>query len=210
MQVSERIPSEPHRRLRKAPWREAPLAALDFETTGLDFGRDAIVSFGVVPVTGGRVVVGRSVHQIVVPEVPSSVLSMKLHEILPRDLLAAPPLEIARETLHEAIDGRFLLTWYSDVEVAFLGRIFGGRRRDWIRRTIDVRELALEAENVHGFPGVGFSLTATAERYGVPVTNPHEALDDALVTAQLFLVLASRLAGRGYRRAGHFLRLTRA
>jgi DNA polymerase III epsilon subunit-like protein len=31
---------------------------------------------------------------------------------------------------------------------------------------------------------------------GVPVANPHEAFDDALVTAQLFLVLAPKVPGR--------------
>ena len=30
----------------------------------------------------------------------------------------------------------------------------------------------------------------------MPVSDPHDALDDALVTAQLFLVLAGRLPGR--------------
>jgi DNA polymerase III epsilon subunit-like protein len=39
----------------------------------------------------------------------------------------------------------------------------------------------------------GYGLSATAQRFGVPVDNPHEALDDALVTAQLFLVLVGKL-----------------
>jgi DNA polymerase III subunit epsilon len=191
-------------------WRSVPFAALDFETTGLDLDKDAIVSFGVVPVLEGRVVVGQSVHQLVVPEVPSSVLSMKVHQILPQDVIEAPPLEVAREQLRRAIEHKFLLTWYADVEVAFLGRIFGGRRREWIRRTIDVRELALVAEDVQGFPGVRFSLSAMADRYGVPVASPHEALDDALVTAQLFLILAAKLRGQGYTRVKHLLGATRA
>lgn len=191
-------------------WRSAPFAALDFETTGLDYDKDSIVSFGVVPVLEGRVVVGKCVHQLVVPEVASSALSMKMHQILPQDLLEAPPLEVAREQLRRAIEHLFLLTWYADVEVAFLGRIFGGRRREWIRRTIDVRELALLAEDFQGFPGVRFSLSAMADRYGVPVASPHEALDDALVTAQLFLILAAKLRKQGYTKVKHLLGATRA
>ena len=208
MPVSGPLPAAPHRGLRRAAWHGAPFAALDFETTGLDYEKDAIVSFGVVPVLGGRVIVGQGVHQLVVPEVPSSAVSMKVHHILPQDLVEAPPLEVAREQLREAIEHRFLLTWYADVEVAFLGRIFGGKRRTWIGRTIDVRELALVAEDVRGFPGVRYSLSATAERNGVPVASPHEALDDALVTAQLFLVLAAKLGEQGYTKVKHFLALT--
>ena len=66
------VPPPPPRRLRRRGWREAEFAALDFETTGLDRRRDAIVSFGVVPVRRGRVVLGQAVHQLVVPEIPSS------------------------------------------------------------------------------------------------------------------------------------------
>jgi DNA polymerase III epsilon subunit-like protein len=56
---------------------------------------------------------------------------------------------------------------------------------------------------------VRFTLSATAERYGVPAENPHVALDDALVTAELFLVLATKLEERGFGRTSSFLRLTR-
>ena len=202
------VPAPPHRSLRGRTWREVEFASLDFETTGLDRGRDAIVSFGVVPIRGGRVLVGRSVHQLVVPEVPSSPASMKVHRILPLDLSEAPPLEVARERLREALEGRFLLAWFADLEIAFLGRIFGGRRRRWVRRTVDARQLLIEFEQAK--PDVRESLAAAAGRYGVPVASPHEALDDAMVTAQLFLVLASQLEERGFGSVRRLIRLTRA
>ena len=75
-------------------------------------------------------------------------------------------------------------------------------------RTIDVRQMAIELE--HMDRDVRQSLSSAAERYGVPVANPHEALDDAMVTAQLFLVLASRLEQRGFGSTRSFLRLTEA
>lgn len=203
-----RIPTAPPRRLRRRPWRDAEFAALDFETTGLDLARDAVVSFGVVPVCGGRVVVGEGIHQLVAPDVPSSPVSMKIHRILPRDLAEAPPLDRARDRLGAALDGRYVLAWYAGVELAFLERMFGGRRRAWVRRTVDVRDLAIAVEGAD--PDVRFGLSSTAARYGVPVANPHEAFDDALVTAQLFLVLVSRLEARGLGSVRSLLRLTSA
>lgn len=196
----------PRRSLRRAHWRRAPFTALDFETTGLDYERDAIVSFGAVPVRDGRVVVGGSVHQLVSSAVPSSPASMKVHRIVPRDLDLAPALDEASASLGAALEGRFLLTWYADVELAFLRRTFGGRPRSWASRTVDVRLLAVELERAD--PETRFGLSATAERYGVPVARPHEALDDALVTAQLFLVLATKLEARGFGSVRSFLRLT--
>ena len=113
-------PRSPDRGVRRRPWREAPYAALDFETTGLDYARDTIVSFGVVPVNSGRVVVGEAVHQLVDPAVPPSPASQRVHELRPQDLAGSPPLEAAREMLGRAIDGRFLpLTPALRVAVAF-------------------------------------------------------------------------------------------
>jgi DNA polymerase-3 subunit epsilon len=184
----------PSRFVRRRSWRDAEFVSLDFEATGLDFARDAIVSFGVVPVRGGRVVLAQAQHQLVDPDVAPSVSSQKIHQLRPQDLAGAPRLEQARLALREAIHGRYLLVWYADVEVNFLSTIFGGSAARWRRRTIDVRNLAIEAD---GAPSsarsdYGYGLTWSAGRLGVPVASPHDALDDALVTAQAFLVLATR------------------
>lgn len=204
-----RLPSAPPRALRRVSWRRAPFAALDFETTGLDRSRDAVVAFGVVPVDGARVRYGEGLERYVLPPVPSTSRAIGVHEILPQELVGAPTMEEARGTLSACLRGRFLITWFADVEVAFLARIFRSSERAWRRRTVDVREMALALEGERR-PGVRFSLSAVAQRYGVPVARPHEALEDALVTAQLFLVLAARLEERGRGSVRSLLRLTRA
>jgi DNA polymerase-3 subunit epsilon len=187
--------ARPSRRHLRRSWRDAGFASLDFEATGLDFSRDTIVSFGAVPVRGGRVVLADAVHQLVDPEIPPSASSQKIHELRPQDLAGAPRLEQAKHVLRDAIRGRYLLVWYADVEVHFLSAIFGKSTRSWRRRTIDVRNLAIEADGAprSARADFGYGLTWTAERLGVPVANPHDALDDALVTAQAFLILATRL-----------------
>lgn len=205
--LSGRRPRRPARSRRRGSWRQAEYAALDFETTGLDHRRDAIVSFGVVPVRGGRVVIGEAVHELVRPNVPSSPESMRVHGILPGDLANARSLPEAAETLRRALDGRFLITWFASVEIAFLRRMYGGRR-SWINQTIDVRQMVIELERLS--QDVRQSLSSAAEHYGVPVANPHEALDDAMVTAQLFLVVAARLEARGSLSTRRLLSLTRS
>ena len=47
-----------------------------------------------------------------------------------------------------------------------------------------------------------------ATALGLPVVDPHHALGDAVTTAQVFLVLASRLSGRGYDTARSLVDLT--
>jgi DNA polymerase III subunit epsilon len=191
-----RLPRRPRRAL-GVGWRRAEYAALDFETTGLDLQADTIVSFGVVPVSDGRVLMTGALHQLIDPAVPPSPRSQTIHQLRPKDLLGAPSLDEARGALREALDGRYLLTWFAEVELNFLVAIFGGKTRMWKHRTVDVRNLAIAAD---GAPDElrrqpGYGLSATARRYGVPVSSPHEALDDAVVTAQLFLVLVGKQPG---------------
>jgi DNA polymerase-3 subunit epsilon len=188
-----RPPSRPHRAWGLG-WRQAEYASLDFETTGLDLQSDTIVSFGVVPVSRGRVLMTGALHQLIDPAIPPSPRSQTIHQLRPKDLAGAPKLEQARGALSEALDGRYLLTWFADVELNFLRAIFGGSARMWERRTVDVRNLAIAAD---GAPAAlrrkpGYGLSATAQRFGIPVSSPHEALDDAVVTAQLFLVLVEK------------------
>jgi DNA polymerase-3 subunit epsilon len=169
--------------------------SLDFEATGLDLRRDTIVSFGTVPIRMGRIELGGAVYQLVDPgEVPPSKESITVHGLRPVDLRGAPSIEATRRALGAAIDGRFLVTWWAGVEASFLAKIFGGGVRGWLRRAIDVRDLVIALE---GETARQLTLTTAAQRFGVPVANPHHALDDALVTAQLLLVTASRLGRRG-------------
>jgi DNA polymerase-3 subunit epsilon len=190
-------PTAPPAAWRKMPWNKVPFASLDFEATGLDFSKDTIISFGVVPVTAGRIDVGDAVYQLVDPvDVPFDRQAIGVHMLRPVDLVDAPSLEAARDALRSALGGRFLITWFVEVEAAFLDKIFGGGRKRWMRRAVDVRKL------VASFEGDGhgeLTLAACAERYKIPVADPHHALDDALVTAQLFLVMARKLADSGMR-----------
>ncbi len=206
--MSAERPAGPPSSARRTPWTRAEFAALDFEATGLDFTRDTIISFGVVPVREGRVVLSEAIYELVDPDVQPSPESIKVHGLRVQDLAGAPSLAEAREDLRAALDGRFLITWHGEVEAAFLDKVFGGGRRSWLRRSVDVRRLvvALERRDSRLGRAEDYTLVATADRYGVPVASPHHALDDALVTAQLFLILATRLADHGYRTVRSLLR----
>jgi DNA polymerase-3 subunit epsilon len=197
---------------RRRAWHEARYAALDFETTGLDLRTDTVVSFGVVPVDGARVVMRGAMHQLIEPHIPPSPRSQTIHELRPQDLAGSPTIDEARASLRTALQGRILLVWFAEVELNFLKVIFGGAARGWRRRTIDVRSVAMA---VDGIPPSqrdqrGYPLSGTARRYGIPVEDPHEALDDAVVTAQLFLVLASKVPGKPRPRVRDLLELGKA
>jgi DNA polymerase III subunit epsilon len=201
-------PVPPSRIYRRRPWRDAPLAALDFETTGLDLRRDSIVSFGVVPVQGGQVLLHRSAYREVAPSAPLTHASIAIHQLRPVDLADAPDVDRARAELAEALDRRYVLAWVAEVETGFLARLFRTPRWTWRRRTVDVARLWIALERLEGRRASrSVSLVAACGQHGVPVESAHNALDDAAMTAQLFLVIATKLARfGGYDALGALLR----
>ena len=204
-------PNAPERRSRRGDWRSAELVALDFETTGLDLDRDEVISFGLIPVLGGRIDLSGQLYQEVAPDVEPSRSSIPIHHLRAQDLATAPAMQEVADALRGALSGRFILAWAAEVEIAFLRKVFGGGRRAWRRRTIDVRTLIMAVERPSGDAGRGpgyYALSAAATRFGVPVEQTHHALDDAFMTAELFLVAANALEARGRGSIRDLLRIT--
>jgi DNA polymerase-3 subunit epsilon len=191
-----RLPARPLRSSRRAPWREAAFIALDFETTGLDPARDDVISFGLVPIDGGRIDLSAAQYREVVPRVEPRHSSIRVHHLRTQDLASAPPMAEVVDGFRQALAGRVILAWAARVEISFLKRIFGGLDWRWRSRTIDVRTLIMAIERDAGTLNVSepgrYSLASAAARYGVPVEETHHALDDAFMTAELFLVAATR------------------
>jgi DNA polymerase III subunit epsilon len=195
-------------RQRRLSWREATYGALDLETTGLDAQRDAIVSFGVVPVERARVRLDAATYQVVDPGIEMSARSITLHGIRPVDLKDAPPFAEVADELRSALWRRVILAWTSWVEAGFLKSALGGRTRSWLRHVIDVRLLTEWLDRLEGRsppPAHVETLAATASRMGVPPDREHHALWDSFVTAELFIVVASRLEQLGHDRLRTFL-----
>lgn len=175
-------------------WREVPWAVVDLETTGLDPRRDEIVSFGVVPIDGGRIVAGRAVYGLVRPARDVPAESIVIHGIRPADLSQAPEPPQALAPLLDATAGRVLVAHAAWVERAFLRRALRPLRvrpREPIIDTVILGRLLMHERD--GVSPRHLSLAALVSWLGLPAHRPHHALGDALTTAQAFLALASRL-----------------
>jgi DNA polymerase-3 subunit epsilon len=190
-------------------WRDAAFAVLDFEATGLDLVRDRVLSYGVVPVETGRITMKGALYRVVRPPVPLPPESIRVHGIRPDELADAPPLEDVLDELMEAIGDRALVAHAAGVELGFLRQLRERHGVRAIRRAIDVLDLSdeLTARDRSAPDVTTRRLAALAESYGVPVAPTHHAFGDALTTAQLFLVLATRLERLG---AGRVRDLERA
>jgi DNA polymerase-3 subunit epsilon len=121
-----------------------------------------------------------------------------VHGLRPVDLIGATGSDHLGDRLGAALGARQVLAWAAWVEAAFLATLLGGSGRDWRSRIIDVRDLVAHLDRLATIPNPDReSLVACAARHGVPPARAHHALGDAVMTAELFLVVAGRLEGRG-------------
>jgi DNA polymerase-3 subunit epsilon len=184
---------------------------LDFEATGLDLATDHIVSYGLVPVEHGRAQVGSALYRVVRPPVQPSVESIRVHGIRPGELLEAPPLEDVAQELIDALAGRTLVAHAAWIEIELLGRVCRPHGVKAPKVAVDVLDLAGRLGVLPERGGApSFRLADLAEECGVPVTRTHHALSDALLTAQVFLVLATALERRGRARVRDLARSPRS
>lgn len=172
--------------------------ALDVQAMEADPCGDTAVSFAAVPVRAGRVDLREAQCGKVTLDRPSSQGSVG---IAPGPEERVDDLNRTLEPLRVALDRRYLITWSAEVEAPLLDKAFGGGRNRWLRRTIDIRRLVSIADRSQGMgPRLeDYGLDALAGEFRLPVPRPCDPMDAALTTAQLFLILATKLAGRGYR-----------
>lgn len=177
----------------RTPWREAEFCVLDLETTGLDLRRDEIVSYGAAIVRHARIPCGDVVYRQVRPARPVSASAVTVHGLRAADLAEAPPLDDVLDELIGLLNGRVPVAHAAWVERAFLDRALRGRGRRLGRMVIDTAALLRAARLADSESGREPNLEAAAQRLGLPVHTPHHALGDAFTTAELLLLLATRM-----------------
>jgi DNA polymerase-3 subunit epsilon len=120
---------------------------------------------------------------------------------------AAPPLaEVVGEIDRRLGDG-VLLVHQAAIDVRFLRRAFDEARRRWPSpKVVDTVDLLVKAARKERFidPAAQerepeLNLWAARARYGLPAYAAHDALTDAIATAELFLVLRRALGARTLR-----------
>jgi DNA polymerase-3 subunit epsilon len=189
----------------RLPWRQATYTVLDLETTGLDVAKDAIVAAGGLRVLGGRAAAATAFRLLVRPDRDVPADAIRIHGLLPGELAAAPPLAEQLTTLLDRTVGDALVVHVAEVDHAFLD---AAMRRLWgcpLNATVlDTARMAAALQRRLRLarppgqrPAARGRLADLARAHGLPVHPEHDPLHDALTTAQLFLVLATRLERHG-------------
>ncbi|CAM2948321.1 3'-5' exonuclease [Moritella viscosa] len=169
--------------------------ALDFETTGLDSQQNSIISIGLVPFNLKRIFCRQAQHWYIDPEDKLQENSIIIHGITHTDLKGAPDLLRILEPVLEALAGKVVVVHYRRIERDF----FDSNLRSLINEgivfpVVDTMQIEADVQDAQakGFFSLfkrkrqdSIRLANSRSRYHLPVYPPHDALTDAIATAEL-------------------------
>lgn len=178
----------------------------DTELTGLNPRHDEIVSIGAVRIRGLQIAAGETFFTYARPKKTLPKGSTLIHRITPEQLKNAPDLEEVLPEFVKYIGSALLLGHYVQLDVNFLNRALKKHMGGIVRNPcVDSMKLARahheyrrRSERGYVSPYMSYNLGLLAKAFDLPMFEQHDALEDALQTAYLFLFLVSKLQEAGY------------
>jgi DNA polymerase-3 subunit epsilon len=172
-----------------------PLIAVDLELTGLDKNEDHIIAMGWTQIDRGRIQLGSNQH-LLISSAQSVGSSAAIHELMDSEVAQGQPIEAGLEALFRAALGRVWVFHHAGLDVSFLKKacshwawVVPGfivldtmqiEYRQRKRREVPVKQGDLQLGRIRG-------------TYGLPRYTAHNALNDALATAELMLAIAASM-----------------
>jgi exodeoxyribonuclease X len=168
-----------------ADWTSLTYVVVDVEGNGQQ--PPDLVELAAVPIRSG--VIGEPVSWLVRPETPITSFARRIHGITNEAVADAPPFASVQDDVLRTLDADALVAHNAHVDLAVLERKFG----DWKRPEVfDTLKLARRLVPGQGSYKLGTLVDAFKLAEGLPKNlTPHRATYDVLVTARLFVRLAT-------------------
>ncbi|HYE76984.1 MAG TPA: exonuclease domain-containing protein [bacterium] len=161
---------------------EGRFVVFDLETTGGKPPSERITEIGAVRIEHGRIT--DTFQTLVNPGKPIPPFVARLTGITDKSVRRAPRIEKVLPRFLEFIEGHVLIAHDVFQDLRFIDQeimtTYGGVLA---MPVLDTLTLAKELVD----PEIGFSLRKVAEHLGIDAGSSHRALDDARVTAEMFL-----------------------
>ena len=180
-------------------WRDVSFLVVDGEMSSLDVSTGELLSVGWVVVEGGAISLATAEHHLIRAE-RSVGQSAAIHHLRDFDLIDAGERDQVLEQFMRVAAGKVLVFHNAALDMAFLNKIsrryFQAPMLMPVVDTLTQEESLLRRRDQPIKPGE-LRLQACRERYNLPHFHGHNALLDALATAELLIAMASnRAAGK--------------
>jgi DNA polymerase-3 subunit epsilon len=188
-------------------WRDVSFLVCDGEMSSLDANQGELLSLGWVLVEGGAIALESARHYLVKAE-QSVGQSAAIHQLRDCELEEGRSAAQLLELFLAAAAGRVLVFHNAVLDTAFLDRL---TRREYgaplLMPTVDtmMMEEAIFRRSDTVIKTGDLRLHACRQRYNLPSYPGHNALVDALATAELLLAQAKRRSGSNKFPLRHFL-----
>jgi len=174
------------------PITDIQYVVIDTELTGLNERKDSIISIGAVRMSGTRIELAGSFHQLVKPGTEFRPKSVVVHEITPSDVLEKPNIDSILSEFMQFCDEDIIVGHCVSIDLCFINRemkrIVGSTLQnpvidtykifEWLRRKVPSRTCFSSSQQ-------NSSLYEIAKCFSIAVRGAHNALVDAFITAQL-------------------------
>lgn len=164
---------------------------LDTETTGLDPKKDEILSIGAVKIKDNRIVTSESFEVFIKPTGNISHESIKIHHLTEDDLKDGVSVNEALEKLLFFIENLPIVGYY----ISFDMRILSNYLKKYLGISLPNESIELSSmyykrhrkQSAHEFVDLKFD--SIMNKLDLPRLGKHDALNDAIMSALMFLKL---------------------
>jgi len=169
---------------------ELTILSVDFETTGLNAINDKLLSVGFVEIVNQQIKLNTSYHQIINTEKELDASNVIIHKITDKQKSQGKPLKVVVEKLLQALAGKVMLVHFARIEKQFLKqaclKLYGFYPPLLIIDTLALAKRKLDQRDI-AYDSSELTLSSLREKNGLPEHFAHNALNDAIATAELFL-----------------------
>jgi len=174
----------------KTPLDRLPILSMDFETTGLDVKTDQILSIGHILIKEYEIQLSSAYHQVINTKGSLKEEGVIIHHITDDIKSQGENAEKVIEQLLQVMAGKVLLVHFAHIEKNFLQhackKLYGITPIFPIIDTLVIARKRLDQRTALYSPN-DLRLFNLRESYNLPRYKAHNALSDALATAELFL-----------------------
>jgi len=167
------------------------VVVFDCETTGLNPKVDDIISIGAVKVKGNKILTNEAIHIFVKQNKQINHESITIHQIRHCDLDEAISIEKAIEQFLYYIGNRKLVGYYLEFDVAMINKyikpMFGitlPNKKEEVSAIYYDRKIATIPQG-----NIDLRFDTILEDLSLPKLQAHDALNDAVMTAMIYLKL---------------------
>jgi DNA polymerase-3 subunit epsilon len=170
---------------------DCKILSVDFETTGLNAQQDKLLSVGFVELVNNQIPLASCFHQVINTGSDLVASNVQIHQITDAQKCQGESLAHVVEQLLQALAGKVMLVHFACIEKQFLAQacreLYGLAPVFPVIDSLTLIKNRLDRRNIP-YDASLLRLSNLRERYNLPQHYAHNALNDAIATAELLLV----------------------